>query len=97
MLTAAAVAAFQPSGPSDVEARVQSLVQAMTNEEKARQLDMYSGRDFLSNGRFNKSKADLVLGSGLGVGRIHDLYAQDPELANEIQRAVVASSRHGEG
>jgi len=96
MLTAAAVAAFQPSGPLDLEARVQSLVHAMTNEEKARQLDMYSGRDFLSNGRFNKSKADLVLGSGLGVGRIHDLYAQDPALANEIQRAVVASSRHGE-
>ena len=95
MLITAAVAAFQPPGPPDVEARVQSLVQAMTNEEKARQLDMYSGRDFLSNGRFNKTKADLVLGSGLGVGRIHDLYAQDPALANEIQRAVVASSRHG--
>ena len=95
MLITAAVAAFQPPGPPDVEARVQSLVQAMTNEEKARQLDMYSGRDFLSNGRFNKTKAGLVLGSGLGVGRIHDLYAQDPALANEIQRAVVASSRHG--
>jgi hypothetical protein len=36
-----------------------------------------------------------VLGGGLGVGRIHDLYAQDPAVANAIQRAVVASSRHG--
>ena len=36
-----------------------------------------------------------MLGGGLGVGRIHDLYAQDPAVANEIQRAVVASSRHG--
>ena len=36
-----------------------------------------------------------MLGGGLGVGRIHDLYAQDPAVANAIQRAVVASSRHG--
>jgi hypothetical protein len=32
---------------------VQGLLKAMSNAEKARQLDMYSGRDFLSNGRCN--------------------------------------------
>ena len=30
---------------------MQGLLKVMTNAEKARQLDMYSGRDFLSNGR----------------------------------------------
>jgi hypothetical protein len=41
----------------------------MTTEEKARQLDMYSGRDFLSDGAFDAAKAKTVLG-GLGIGRI---------------------------
>ena len=94
LLLSVGTSAFQPPPPA-VEARVQGLLKAMSNAEKARQLDMYSGRDFLSNGRFNATKASAVLGGGLGVGRIHDLYAQDPAVANEIQRAVVASSRHG--
>lgn len=93
-LCIAAVTAFRPPLTA-MEGRVQDLIEVMTNEEKARQLDMYSGRDFLTNGRFNSTKASAVLGGGLGVGRIHDLYAQDPAVANEIQRAVVASSRHG--
>ena len=133
LLVTAAASAFQPPppgvAPPAVEARVQGLLKVMSNAEKARQLDMYSGRDFLSNGRcdatqpsntpapapasrarshprfravarrtwpphthachdrwpptrFNATKAATVLGGGLGVGRIHDLYAQDPAVAN---------------
>ena len=81
LLLSVGTSAFQPPPPA-VEARVQGLLKAMSNAEKARQLDMYSGRDFLSNGRFNATKASAVLGGGLGVGRIHDLYAQDPAVAN---------------
>ena len=55
LLVTAAASAFQAPPPTvappAVEARVQGLLKVMTNAEKARQLDMYSGRDFLSNGR----------------------------------------------
>ena len=57
LLLIAGASAFQPASPAvppaAVEARVQGLLKAMSNAEKARQLDMYSGRDFLSNGRCN--------------------------------------------
>ena len=55
LLVTAAASAFQAPPPAvappAVEARVQGLLKVMSNAEKARQLDMYSGRDFLSNGR----------------------------------------------
>lgn len=73
---------------------MRQLVSAMTTAEKARQLDMYNGRDFLSNGQYDEAKSRQVLG-GLGIGRIHGLYAQDPAVANQIQRAVINSSRLG--
>ena len=57
------------SPSSIVKAQVGRVVAAMTTEEKARQLDMYSGRDFLSDGAFDAAKAKTVLG-GLGIGRI---------------------------
>ena len=63
-----------------LEARVTALVASMSNAEKARQLDMYSGKDFLTDGKFNATKADLLLSGGLGIGRIHDLYAQVPSF-----------------
>jgi len=77
-----------------LEAHIRDLIADMTNEEKARQLDMYSGRDLLKDGKPDETKANQSLG-GLGIGRIHDFYAQDPKLANEVQRLIVMNSRHG--
>ena len=73
---------------------MRQLINAMTTAEKARQLDMYNGHDFLSNGQFDEAKSRRILG-GLGIGRIYGLYAQDPVVANLIQRAVINSSRLG--
>jgi len=86
--------------------RVSDLLSRMTVEEKARQLDMYSGSDdFLAaDQKLDKThaKADAVfdpamaakaLGS-LGAGSIHDLYPH-AKLYNAIQAWVIQSSRLG--
>jgi len=76
----------------------------MTLEEKARQLDLYSGAKALVNRRlddthaapdaaFEPQKAEQLWGS-LGVGGIHDLYPT-PEQSNTIQRWVIAHNRLG--
>lgn len=77
-----------------LEAYIETLISDMTNEEKARQLDMYSGRDLLKDGKPDEGRANQTLG-GLGIGRIHDFYAQDPKVANAMQRMIVMNSRHG--
>lgn len=89
-----------------VDARVEDLVGRMTLEEKARQLDMYSGCGDLLNADqtidhthakpdtvFNPQQAEKVLGN-LGVGSIHDLYPS-PKLYNHIQAWVIKSNRLG--
>jgi beta-glucosidase len=75
----------------------------MTTEEKARQLDMYAGSDFVDkhadsthaapDAQFKAEVAEKTWG-GLGVGSLHDLYAP-AALSNEIQRWVIAHSRLG--
>ena len=89
-----------------VDERVQDLLNRMTIEEKARQLDMYSGAsDFLAanqradktharvDAAFDARLAEKVLGS-LGAGSIHDLYPY-PQLYNSIQAWVIKSDRLG--
>lgn len=89
-----------------VDQRVQDLLKRMTVEEKARQLDMYSGAsDFLeareradithakANAVFDERLAEKILGN-LGAGSIHDLYPY-PQLYNEIQGWVIKSNRLG--
>jgi beta-glucosidase len=87
-----------------VERRVDDLVRRMTVAEKVRQLDLYSGAKGLvdkqrdethaaSGSVFVAEKAAELFGD-LGVGGIHDLYAT-PEIANEIQRWVIAHNRLG--
>ena len=89
-----------------VEQRVSDLLSRMTVEEKARQLDMYSGSDdFLTADQkvdkthakadavFDPAMAAKALGS-LGAGSIHDLYPQ-AKLYNAIQAWVIQSSRLG--
>jgi beta-glucosidase len=87
-----------------IEARVTDLVQRMTVEEKARQLDMYSGARYIVDKHtddthasvdavFLPEKAQSQWGD-LGVGSIHDLNPT-PEQANAIQRWVIAHNRLG--
>jgi len=87
-----------------VDERVRDLLGRMTLEEKARQLDFYAGVPDLvdkaadnlhaaPDAKFRIEEAEKLFGA-LGVGAIHDLYAQ-PALANEIQRWVIVHSRLG--
>jgi len=89
-----------------IEERVQDLIGRMTVEEKARQLDMYSGCESLlkdtqcldkthakTNAAFEPELAEKIVGN-LGVGSIHDLYPS-AGLYNRIQAWVMKSSRLG--
>lgn len=91
-----------PSVP--IDERVRDLVGRMTIEEKARQLDMFTGapdlvdktidkRHAAPDAKLRQNAAEKLIGS-LGAGTIHDLYPQ-PGLANEIQRWVIEHSRLG--
>ena len=107
-LTPASEVAIPPYKQADlpVDARVQDLVRRMTLEEKARQLDMYSGCSELLDANqgidhthakpaavFDPRRAEKALGT-LGVGSIHDLYPS-PQLYNRIQAWVIKSTRLG--
>jgi beta-glucosidase len=96
----------QDRSPDYRNERVQALLKQMTLEEKARQLDMYSGASDLlaaeqridnthakADADFNPERAEKIVGN-LGVGSIHDLYPS-PKLYNEIQAWVIKSNRLG--
>jgi beta-glucosidase len=87
-----------------VEQRVNDLMSRITLEEKARQLDLYSGATSLvdkysddthatANAVFVPEKAQMVWGN-LGVGGIHDLNPT-PVQSNAIQRWVIDHNRLG--
>jgi beta-glucosidase len=87
-----------------IEQRVTDLLSRMTLEEKARQLDLYSGAtSFMdrhsddthapADAAFLPDKAHAILGN-LGAGGIHDLYAT-AEQSNAIQSWVIAHNRLG--
>lgn len=89
-----------------VEVRVADLIGRMTDEEKARQLDMYYGCESLLHtnqytGRthaipdadFDPQMAEKNLGTS-GIGSIHDLYPR-PALYNRVQSWVIRSNRLG--
>ena len=82
----------QQSAP--IEQRVRDLLSRMTVEEKARQLDLYSGATALvdkhyddthatADAAFMPDKAEALLGN-LGAGGIHDIYAT-PSQSDAIQ------------
>ena len=92
----------QSSAP--IERRLDDLLGRMTLEEKARQLDLYSGaKDLVSahsddthataDAVFVPEKAEKLFGT-LGVGGIHDLYPT-AEQSNAVQRWVIVHSRLG--
>ena len=87
-----------------IERRVEDLLSRMTLEEKARQLDLYSGATALMDKHYDDThatadavfvpnKAQALLGS-LGVGGVHDLYATAAQ-SNAIQSWVIAHNRLG--
>jgi len=77
-----------------VQQRVKDLISKMSIEEKARQLDMYSGSEITSNNKLIIEKIDTVV-DDKGIGSIHDLYPVDPQLANDIQKYLVENTRLG--
>ena len=89
---------------ASIESRIDDLLRQMTLEEKARQLDMYSGARYIveshtddthatRDAAFLPEKAQRLWGD-LGVGSIHDLNPT-PEQANNIQKWVIAHNRLG--
>ncbi len=86
------------------EQRVKDLLGRMTLEEKARQLDLYSGATSLVDKHLDDTHAttDAVFlperaqatWADLGVGGIHDLYPT-PVQSNATQRWVIAHNRLG--
>lgn len=84
-----------------IEERINDLLGRMTTAEKARQLDMYHGCDYVDKRRDHThcapgahlvvSKAHKDWGE-LGVGSIHDLYPT-PRLANEVQAWIINHNR----
>lgn len=78
----------------EIEKRVEELLTMMTLEEKVRQLDMYSGSNFLSNSVLDTNKAKKAV-ENLGIGSIHDFYPKTAKDANDVQRFVIENSRLG--
>ena len=85
-----------------IDDRVKDLLGRMSLEEKARQLDMYTGARFVSphddyvakpGARAVPEEMEKELGS-LGVGSIHDLYPT-PAMYNAIQKWVIGHNRLG--
>ncbi len=87
-----------------IEQRIDDLLQRMTLEEKARQLDLYAaagtledkhtGKDHVAlDAAFLPDKAEAMWGT-LGVGGIHDTYPTSAQ-SNAIQSWVIAHNRLG--
>jgi beta-glucosidase len=87
-----------------IESRITDLLRRMTLEEKVRQLDLYSGAQYIVDKHtddthaapdaiFLPEKAQALWGN-LGVGGIHDLNPT-PEQYNTIQHWVIANNRLG--
>jgi beta-glucosidase len=87
-----------------IDQRVKDLLSRMTLEEKARQLDLYSGATLLVDKHYDDThatadavflpeKAQAAWGD-YGVGGIHDLYPTSVQ-SNAIQRWVISHNRLG--
>ena len=80
-----------------IESFLDGLLAKMSVKEKARQLVIDSGDGLFDNGLFSQKKIDAYT-RGLGAGVLDSMARNvDPHLYNQIQQAVVASSKHGIG
>lgn len=77
------------------EVRVNDLLNRMTLEEKAAQLDMLCAKDILVDGkRLSEEKLKLFV-DDMCIGAVHDLYPENAEIANTIQKHAIEKSRLG--
>ncbi|MEH0152820.1 glycoside hydrolase family 3 N-terminal domain-containing protein [Limibacter armeniacum] len=74
--------------------RAQLLISEMTLEEKVRQMNMTRGEYLMVDAKPDEDKMKMYLGE-LGIGSIHDLFTDNAEDYNRIQKATIESSRHG--
>ena len=82
-----------------VEARINDLIGRMTNLEKIKQLDMYSGKEVANMGgheavSFSEEKAGKMIGN-TGVGSVHDFYPLTAAVANRLQKYAIEKTRLG--
>jgi len=82
-----------------VEQRIADLISRMTVEEKARQLDMYWGREVAEmNGHeasaYSAEKIAQEIGTH-GIGSIHDFYPLSADITNKIQDYALHKTRLG--
>eukprot|EP00040_Diaphanoeca_grandis_P028777 m.167146 g.167146 ORF g.167146 m.167146 type:complete len:979 (+) comp31454_c0_seq3:101-3037(+) len=84
--------------PPSLEPFIKSLLGKMTVKEKARQLLIEGGDNLaIKNGVLNEAGLNTWL-KDLGAGVLDSMGRNvDPQLYNEIQKAVIASSKHGIG
>ena len=75
-----------------VEERVNDLLRRMTLEEKIRQMDMWAAADLTTNKLWDETKMARVIGT-TGIGAVHDLYPDDIEMVNMMQRYAIEHSR----
>ena len=77
-----------------LEQRIEDLLKRMTLKEKIRQMDMYRGEDLAPGKTFNRQLMKKIVGRE-GIGAIHDLYPENPELVNQIQKYALEQTRLG--
>ncbi|GAB6012249.1 glycoside hydrolase family 3 N-terminal domain-containing protein [Viscerimonas tarda] len=78
-----------------IDVRIDDLLERMTLEEKAAQLDMLAANDVLENStRFSEEKMSYYIDS-MSIGAIHDLYPYSAAFANQLQKRAIEGSRLG--
>jgi beta-glucosidase len=92
------------SSKFSISSRVDDLLERMTPEEKARQLDMFMGSDVIDHmrsvtkmaphGKVDPAKAAATIGE-FGCGVIHDFYPTSAEVSNDLQRWFRTNTRLG--
>jgi beta-glucosidase len=86
-----------------IEKRIDDLLSRMTIQEKARQLDLYKGHEYVdkildrhaaaADAKLKTETVEKAWGD-IGVGGIHDLYPH-PDLYNQMQGWIIQHQRLG--
>ena len=78
-----------------VDVRVNDLLGRMTLEEKASQLDMLSAKDVVIDGNNLSEEKLKTFIDDMSIGSIHDLYPENAEIVNTLQKHALENSRLG--
>ena len=82
-----------PNAP--IEKRISNLLDLMTLEEKAAQMDMLSAPDILVDTDTYDEEKVLHFIDSMNIGSIHDFYPKTAKIANELQRRSIENTRLG--